>query len=249
MPSLPVLAKQVAGALFGGLTENSPFSRKLAIVGAFSASGVRFAAGTMVRGASARAEKPLRLWEFERCPHSRAVRESLSELDVDFEVRPCPVGGARFRTQVSGVPQLEDPNAGVMLSGRATILEHLHRKYGDGSTRWFLGSAPVVVLSSVSMRLLHANRGGNARPSRAPENQLELWGFESSPYCHFARAALSELELPYLQHNLAKDSPQRDAFVAQFGKMQVPYLHDPNTGTGLFESAKIVDYLRATYSA
>lgn len=30
--------------------------------------------------------------------------------------------------------------------------------------------------------------------------------------------------------------------------MQVPYLEDPNTGVGMFESAEIVDYLKATYA-
>lgn len=30
---------------------------------------------------------------------------------------------------------------------------------------------------------------------------------------------------------------------------QVPYMEDPNTGTNMFESAEIIDYLRATYAA
>lgn len=30
---------------------------------------------------------------------------------------------------------------------------------------------------------------------------------------------------------------------------QVPYLQDPNTGIEMFESAEIVEYLRATYAA
>lgn len=29
---------------------------------------------------------------------------------------------------------------------------------------------------------------------------------------------------------------------------QVPYLEDPNTGVQMFESADIVEYLRATYA-
>ena len=33
------------------------------------------------------------------------------------------------------------------------------------------------------------------------------------------------------------------------GKMQVPWLHDPNTGTSMFESADIVAYLERTYAA
>jgi len=90
--------------------------------------------------------------------------------------------------------------------------------------------------------------GGFARPSRAPREPLELWSFEASPYCRLVREALCSLEIPYLLHNVAKGSPSRDAFVARSGRMQVPWLHDPNTGVSLFESADIVDYLDRTYA-
>ncbi len=97
------------------------------------------------------------------------------------------------------------------------------------------------------MSLPRAGRGGLARPNRAPERPLELWSFEASPYCRIAREALSELEIPYLLHNVAKKSPSRKAFVERSGKMMVPYLVDPNTGQEMFESADIVKYLRDTY--
>ena len=50
-------------------------------------------------------------------------------------------------------------------------------------------------------------------------------------------------------HNVARGSPQREAFVARSGKMMVPYLADPNTGREMFESADIVKYLNDTYAA
>ncbi|MEE8558745.1 MAG: glutathione S-transferase N-terminal domain-containing protein, partial [Myxococcota bacterium] len=59
---------------------------------------------------------------------------------------------------------------------------------------------------------------------------------------------LCSLEIPYLLHNVAKGSPGREAFVERSGKMMVPYLIDPNTKTEMFESAEIVEYLRATYA-
>ena len=62
------------------------------------------------------------------------------------------------------------------------------------------------------------------------------------------REKLCVLELPYLLHNVAKGSPRRAAFVERSGKMQVPYLADPNTGAELFESADIVRYLASTYA-
>jgi glutathione S-transferase len=36
--------------------------------------------------------------------------------------------------------------------------------------------------------------------------------------------------------------------LAQWGRVQLPYLEDANTGTKMFESAKIIDYLEAKYA-
>ena len=92
-------------------------------------------------------------------------------------------------------------------------------------------------------------RSLSSSPSRAPDEPLELWSFEGSPYCRLAREALCELELPYVLHNVAKGSAGREAFVKRSGKTMVPYLADPNTGREMFESADIVKYLSATYAA
>ena len=90
--------------------------------------------------------------------------------------------------------------------------------------------------------------GERYRPARQPERPLELYGFESSPFCRIVREALCSLELLYLLHNVAKRSPKREAFVKRSGKMMVPYLVDPNTGQAMFESADIVRYLEQTYA-
>ena len=83
--------------------------------------------------------------------------------------------------------------------------------------------------------------------SADPGELLELWSFEASPFCRIVREVLCELELPYVLHNVAKGSPSRPGFLAISGKMQVPFLRDPNTGRMLFESAEIVEYLHMTY--
>ena len=62
------------------------------------------------------------------------------------------------------------------------------------------------------------------------------------------RETLSALEIPYVLHNVGRGSAKRDEFKALAGKMQVPYLVDPNTGTAMFESAEIVAYLEKTYA-
>lgn len=250
MPSLAIVTGQVARAFVAGLVdrESSP-GRKLLLTGGFTASALRLAAGMTVRRLGPRPERPLRLWDFERCPYSRLVRETLSELDLDADVLPCPKGGKRFRPELAGggVPRLEDPNTGVVLSGSREILRHLHARYGTGRPPRFLAARPVVIATGLAARFLTGQRGALPRPSRVPAQSLELWSFEASPYCRMVRAVLCELELPYRLHNVAKGSPRRAAFIARSGKMQVPYLADPNTGVEMFESLAIERYLESTY--
>ncbi|MCH9683016.1 MAG: glutathione S-transferase N-terminal domain-containing protein, partial [Deltaproteobacteria bacterium] len=70
---------------------------------------------------------------------------------------------------------------------------------------------------------------------------------EASPYCRLAREALCELELPYTLVNVGKSSALRKELRRRAGRVMVPWLHDPNTGRAMFESADIVDYLHQTY--
>ena len=104
------------------------------------------------------------------------------------------------------------------------------------------------VLTKVAQIVREEMDAAGAQEMTLPIAQpLELWSFESSPYCRMTRAMLTELELPYLLHNVGRKSPRRAAFIARSGKMQVPWLSDPNTGTELFESKAIIDYLDQTY--
>jgi glutathione S-transferase len=250
MVSTARVVKDVSVALVKGVSDPMiPFTRRLAILGGFTASGLRLAAGTVVGKLGPRPEKRLVLWDFERCPYCRLVREAISTLDLDVEVRPCPRGGTRFRPELQGggVPRLLDPNTGETIVGSRIIVAHLYQRYGVSKPPVLLGLPPVVVTTGLAARVLTGGRGFKAQPSRAPEKPLELWAFESSPYSRLARARLSELELPYVLHTVAKGSPKRRDFVALSGKMQVPYLVDPNTGVTMFESLAIEQYLEATY--
>ena len=246
---------QITRAIVGGLTHrDSSFGRKMEILGGFTASGIRLAQGMVAyRNDGPRPEKLLRLWDFERCPDSRVVREVLSELDLDVEVRPCPKQGTRFRPQLEGgqgVPQLEDPNTGQKLVGSMNIVRHLYATYGgQAPRRTVLSVAPLRAATGLVMRVLTGGRGAKVRPARVPEQPLELFSFEASPYCRFVRFTLCELELPYTLRNLGKGSPRRKDFIARFGKAQFPYLIDPNTGWQGFESQEIERYLERTYGA
>jgi glutathione S-transferase len=85
-------------------------------------------------------------------------------------------------------------------------------------------------------------------PARRPAQLLELYEFESCPFCRKVRDALTELDLEAVIYPCPKGgSVYRDKAVALGGKAQFPYLVDPNTGTRMYESDDIVAYLFATY--
>lgn len=81
-----------------------------------------------------------------------------------------------------------------------------------------------------------------------PERRLELFEFESCPFCRKVREALSILDLDAMVYPCPQDGPRfRPEAVRRGGKSQFPYLVDPNTGRELYESDVIVGYLFATY--
>ncbi|MCL4686204.1 glutathione S-transferase N-terminal domain-containing protein [Myxococcota bacterium] len=228
-------------------------NRILDLTTSFAASGARLFAGLRVEALGPRPERPLELYEFEACPYCRKVREALTALDLDAEIRPCPKRGARFRPFVrehggkEQFPYLVDPNTGKALYESAEIVRYLFATYGTGAPPLLYAVGPLVDLGAMLASALRPGRGAHAEPSRAPRQPLELWSFEASPFCRIVREKLSTLELPYRLHNLGKSSPGRPAFERRAGRIQVPFLVDPNTNVEMFESSDIVHYLDATY--
>ncbi len=214
----------------------------------------RGATGIAVGKLGRRPKRRLQLFEFEACPYCRKVREALSILDLSAEVYPCPKNGPRFRQEVEErggramFPYLVDPNTGREMYESSDIVRYLFAQYGDGSVALPLALGPLTDLSSFAASVVRPGFGAFYREARRPEKPLELYSFEASPFCRIVREQLCALELPYVLYNVARGSRERSAFVARSGKMQVPYLVDPNTDSALFESADIVDYLEATYA-
>jgi glutathione S-transferase len=214
----------------------------------------RLGTGASVGALGPRPAHPLDLYEFEACPFCRKVREALSILDLDAFVRPCPKGGPTYRPRVREqggrelFPYLVDPNTGAAMYESSDIVAYLFAEYGDGRVPAPLALGPVTDLSSVLAGLPRLGAGSRYRRARTPAQPLELYSFEASPFCRIVREALSSLELTYLLHNVARNSPRREAFAARSGRMMVPWLADPNTGVEMFESAEIVAYLEATYA-
>lgn len=229
-------------------------NRALDVTTSLLATLVRVPAGLGVGKLGPRPQQPLELYEFEACPYCRKVREALTMLDLEAMIYPCPKNGPRFRKQVAAeggkaqFPYLVDPNTGKAMYESDDIVAYLYQTYGDGRVPLVLSLGPVTTLSAGLASAFRPGLGHAYRSARAPEKPLELYSFEISPYSRIAREALCSLEIPYLLHNVGKNSPSRPAFEKRSGKMMVPYLVDPNTGTEMFESADIVAYLERTYA-
>ena len=248
-------ARRARGGARAGVSSPLSVTRTLDLVTSFAATVARLGAGAAVAELGPRPGRPLELYDFEACPFCRKVREALSMLDLEARIFPCPKGGSRFRPFVEArggklqFPWLVDPNAGREMYESDDIVRHLFATYGRGGPPLTLSLTPLATLTAGIASAWRPGAGGRARPSRAPREPLELWSFEASPYCRLVRETLSSLELPYLLHNVAKGSPSRESFVRRAGKMQVPYLHDPNTRVSMYESADIIAYLERTYAS
>jgi glutathione S-transferase len=240
------------------------------------ATALRLGRGVVTRPAARKPDEPLRLYEFEACPFCRKVRDALTELDLDALILPCPRGGAVYRAEaeaegVGSFPYLEDPNTGATMVESEAILDYLYGTYGERPRPVFDRLLKLNLVSSLFASAVRPHRGRVARPTRArPAEPLELWSFEASPFSRVVRDTLCELELPYLLHSAGRASvaehvpvqlrhrlgytptpstASRRELQARAGRLQVPFLVDPNTEVELLESDAIVAYLEDTYAA
>jgi glutathione S-transferase len=235
---------------------------------------VRLGRGAVVTGNRGVPSKTLELYDCENDPECRPVREALTMLDLEVMVYPVPRKGTRFRRQLTEmsdsdqVPFLHDPNTGEHLQGAEVIVDYLYTQFAPEGEKAPMNLLALAIVAST----LRGSKGKNARPGKAPEQPLELYSFEASPYARLVRETLCEREIPYLLHNVGKspgkmvewlppilrenkvkdyrpETENRRKLVARGGHMMVPYLVDPNIGVAMYESADIQDYLLKTYGA
>ena len=77
---------------------------------------------------------------------------------------------------------------------------------------------------------------------------LELYQYESCPFCQPVRAKLSELGLDYLCRNAPPGRPDKDQpLIALSGDTKVPFLADPDRGVYLSGREAILAYLEQMY--
>ncbi|MFT6283735.1 MAG: glutathione S-transferase [Arenicella sp.] len=238
------------------------------------ATFVRTGAGINSKSATLKPEIALRLFDIEGCPYCRLVREALTELDLDAEIYPCPKQGERYRMHVidkggkAQFPFLIDPNTGTQMYESLSIIKYLFEIYGQRPLplKWQLG--PLQTIGSMLASSARPGLGVTKKASRVPEQLLELYSFESSPYARLVRERLCEMEIPYILRSCGRTElgewllpPLRDVLnivpnselvnrkklQEKAGRMAIPYLIDPNENIEMFESTKMVEYLEATY--
>lgn len=111
-------------------------------------------------------------------------------------------------------------------------------------------ASPFDLATSVVASSCRGWRGASSfRPAtRQPEQLLELFDMEASPYCRLVREVLSELDLDAMIYPCPAGGTRfRPRAQELGGKQQFPLLVDPNTGDTLYESAEIIDHLRLSY--
>ncbi|KAL9318960.1 hypothetical protein ACSQ67_015477 [Phaseolus vulgaris] len=205
-----------------------------------------------------RPEKYIEIYEFESCPFCRKVREIVAILDLDVVFYPCPRNGPNFRPKVLQMggklqfPYMVDPNTGVSMYESDDIIRYLVDKYGLCQNILYCAYAGYLfflqTLTAGLSMLSRIGKGTIYTPAKFPPKPLKLWAYEGSPFCKLVREVLVELELPHLLVSCARGSPKRQILFQKTGHFQAPFLEDPNTGIEMFESAEIIEYLRATYA-
>ncbi len=242
----------------------------LDVINSTATSSLRVWRGTLAKPAAVQPEQLLQLYEFESCPYCRLVREVLTELDLDAMIYPCPQNGERYRDKVVELgghrqfPFLVDPNTGEAIYESDKIIAYLYKTYGQRKPPF--GVRELAVAGSITASMVRGTQ--KALPSKSAEQPLVLYSFESSPFCRRVRELLCELEIAYELRNSGKAMMQdmgppalrkmlfpslpvqgrnRQRLLEETGRVQFPYLIDPNTNTALFESADINQYLLDTY--
>lgn len=111
-------------------------------------------------------------------------------------------------------------------------------------------SHAFAVASSVLASQLRGWRGAAAfKPARKqPPLPLALYEFEACPYGRLVREALCEMDLDAMIYPCPKGGTRFRAKARELGgKLQFPFLVDPNTGVKMYESQEIAEYLAKTY--
>ena len=76
---------------------------------------------------------------------------------------------------------------------------------------------------------------------------ITLWGHDSGPNAWKVAMILEELNLPYTHKMIEFPDMKKEPYESINPNGRVPSIQDPNTGTTLWESGAIIEYLIETY--
>lgn len=110
-------------------------------------------------------------------------------------------------------------------------------------------SRTLDVVTSYAASALRLASGMSVGPlGPRPKKLLELYDFEACPYCRKVREAMSLLDLKVMVYPCPKGGERfRPRVLELGGKLQFPFLVDPNTRQSMYESDDIVDHLFRNY--
>lgn len=236
------------------LVHGGPSAGRLTLLGSWLTTLARAGSGARVGDLGARPARRLVLYEMENCPYSRKVREAMTILDLDADVRPCPEGSPHRRElqRLGGkeqVPMLHDPNTDVTLYDSERIVDYLFKRYGGGMAPARLRGGRWTTWSSKLASRLRGKASAKAHSAVRPTLPLELWSYEASPECRIVREVLGSYCLPYVLYNVGKNSVKRNKLLRISGGRELTFLIDPNRGTRVAGADRIRNYLHETYGA
>ncbi|MCB0338175.1 MAG: glutathione S-transferase N-terminal domain-containing protein [Bdellovibrionales bacterium] len=78
---------------------------------------------------------------------------------------------------------------------------------------------------------------------------IELFQFESCPYCRKVREKLESLEVDYICRPLGRKGRNREELLKIGGKVQVPFLVDNERSLRLYESEDIIEHLELNFGS
>lgn len=133
---------------------------------------------------------------------------------------------------------------GLRLGTSATVLgwkidSIFDNKESDNDNEYSMKLGPMNLRDSSSV-LQYAPR---------PIKKVIIYEYDGSPYCQRVREMVNILDLTveYRPCPGARQSKFSQELLKRTGKQTVPYMIDENTGTEMFESNDIIDYLLDTY--
>jgi len=192
------------------------------------------------RSPQARDDEPaLTLYDRERDPGCRRVRQALSELDLPCLIVPCKRGDA------FDAPLLVDATAEDEVQGADEIVSALYDRYADRDAPDTVGLLAIAALNHVvdALRPPRRRQAATVRPMQP----LELWGFEACPGTRRVRESLHDLGLAFVSLPVPYGSPRRAELHRMMGSTSTPVLCDPGGACYQQDADEIIAYVRDRY--